>query len=67
MDYKEVINAARKCIGPYCKACPVCNGAACRNTMPGPERREAANSPLGTIRNGRRSVLIWIRFANRKS
>ena len=36
MDYKEVINAARKCIGPYCKACPVCNGAACRNTMPGP-------------------------------
>ena len=36
MDYNEAVNAARKCIGPYCKACPVCNGAACRNTMPGP-------------------------------
>lgn len=36
MDYNEVINAAKKCIGPYCKACPVCNGVACRNTMPGP-------------------------------
>ena len=36
MDYKEVIIKARDCIGPYCKACPVCNGAACRNTMPGP-------------------------------
>lgn len=36
MNYKEVIDAAKECIGPYCKACPVCNGAACRNTMPGP-------------------------------
>ena len=23
-------------MGPYCKACPVCNGRACGNTMPGP-------------------------------
>lgn len=36
MEYQEVIKNARGCIGPYCKACPVCNGAACRNTMPGP-------------------------------
>ena len=36
MEYKEVIKNARGCIGPYCKACPICNGAACRNTMPGP-------------------------------
>lgn len=36
MEYQEVIKNARSCIGPYCKACPVCNGAACRNTMPGP-------------------------------
>ena len=27
---------ARGNIGPYCKACPVCNGAACGSTMPGP-------------------------------
>ncbi|MGE4277106.1 MAG: alpha-hydroxy-acid oxidizing protein [Lawsonibacter sp.] len=36
MTYQEVIRAARECIGPYCKACPVCNGRACKNTMPGP-------------------------------
>lgn len=36
MDYQEVIKNARGNIGPYCKACPVCNGAACGNTMPGP-------------------------------
>lgn len=36
MDYQEVIKNARGNIEPYCKACPVCNGAACGNTMPGP-------------------------------
>lgn len=36
MDYQEVIKNARGDIGPYCKACPVCNGAACGSTMPGP-------------------------------
>ena len=36
MNYNEVLAAARDCIGPYCKACPVCNGRACGNTMPGP-------------------------------
>ena len=36
MEFQEVIKNARGCIGPYCKACPVCNGAACKNTMPGP-------------------------------
>ena len=36
MTYNEVLAAARGQIGPYCKACPVCNGRACGNTMPGP-------------------------------
>ena len=36
MTYQEILTAARTCIGPYCKACPVCNGRACKNTMPGP-------------------------------
>ena len=36
MTYQELLSAARGCIGPYCKACPVCNGMACKNTMPGP-------------------------------
>ena len=36
MTYQEVLAAARSCSGPYCKACPVCNGKACGSTMPGP-------------------------------
>ena len=36
MTYQEILAAARTCSGPYCKVCPVCNGRACKNTMPGP-------------------------------
>ncbi len=36
MNYNEVLAAARGNIGPYCKACPVCNGVACKNQIPGP-------------------------------
>lgn len=36
MNYDEMLQAARLSIGTKCKACPVCNGLACRNTIPGP-------------------------------
>ena len=36
MTYQDILAAARTCSGPYCKVCPVCNGRACKNTMPGP-------------------------------
>lgn len=36
MTYQDVLAAARTCSGPYCNVCPVCNGRACKNTMPGP-------------------------------
>ncbi len=36
MDYKEMLENARSNMGKLCKACPVCNGRACGNTMPGP-------------------------------
>lgn len=36
MNYKEMIENARKDMGGLCKACPVCNGKACTNTVPGP-------------------------------
>lgn len=35
MTYQEVWNNAQGNMGP-CKVCPVCNGKACRNTIPGP-------------------------------
>ena len=41
MTYQEILAAARECSGPYCKACPVCNGRACKNTMPGPGSKGA--------------------------
>ena len=34
MTYPEVLANARECIGKYCKACPVCNGVACKNQIP---------------------------------
>lgn len=36
MTYEEMLINAKSCMGPYCKACDVCNGKACRNQMPGP-------------------------------
>lgn len=43
MEYSEVIKNARTCIGPYCQACSICNGAACKNTMPGPGAKGAGD------------------------
>ena len=48
MTYQEVLAAARTCSGPYCKACPVCNGRACGNAVPGPG---AKGSGTVAIRN----------------
>ena len=48
MTYQEVLAAARTCMGPHCKSCPVCNGQACRSTMPGPG---AKGLGTGAIRN----------------
>ena len=48
MTYQEILANARTCSGPHCKACPVCNGAACKNTMPGPG---AKGIGTGAIRN----------------
>ena len=63
MDYQKVIEQARTCIGPYCKACAVCNGRACKNTMPGPGAKGIGD--VAIFRNGRRSVSIWIRSVKR--
>ncbi len=48
MNYNDALVEARNCIGKYCKACPVCNGKACGNQMPGPG---AKGSGDGAIRN----------------
>ena len=48
MTYQEILTNARTCSGPHCKACPTCNGLACKNTMPGPG---AKGIGTGAIRN----------------
>ena len=46
MDYSEILKNARECSGPYCKACPVCNGMACRTQVPGPGGKGTAATML---------------------
>lgn len=48
MLYGEVLEASRGKMGLFCKSCPVCNGVACKNQMPGPG---AKGSGDGAIRN----------------
>lgn len=43
MDYSQVLENAKKNIGPNCKVCPVCNGLGCGNTMPGPGSKAPGN------------------------
>lgn len=46
MDYNEVLQTARTKIGTKCKACPICNGVACRNTMPGPGAKGVGDTAI---------------------
>ena len=43
MNYSEVLESARSCSGPFCKVCPVCDGRACGNSMPGPGSKAPGN------------------------
>ncbi len=36
MDYNEICKNAREIFGKNCLVCPVCNGKACANNIPGP-------------------------------
>ena len=44
MNYNEMMAAARSEVGPYCKACPVCDGRACGNNIPGPGCKYPGNT-----------------------
>lgn len=46
MEYREVLEQARKHLGPYCKGCAVCNGMACRNTVPGPGAKGVGDTAI---------------------
>lgn len=63
MTYEELLENARPEMGKYCKACPVCNGKACGNQMPGPGAKGVGDTAIRNYENGRISVLIWIHSA----
>lgn len=44
MELSEMLTAARGILGPHCKACPVCNGLSCGNSMPGPGCKAPGNA-----------------------
>jgi isopentenyl diphosphate isomerase/L-lactate dehydrogenase-like FMN-dependent dehydrogenase len=46
MTYKEALEQARGEIGAYCKACPVCNGRACKNQIPGPGAKGVGDTAI---------------------
>ncbi len=46
MNYNEVLENARKNIGELCKACPVCNGVACKNKIPGPGAKGVGDTAI---------------------
>lgn len=46
MTYDEVMKIAKTCMGPYCKACDICNGRVCRNQMPGPGAKGVGDNAI---------------------
>lgn len=48
MKVEEILQKSRENMNDLCKSCPVCNGKACKNTMPGPG---AKGSGTVAIRN----------------
>ena len=57
MEYSEVLEQARKTIGPNCKVCPVCNGLGCGNLMPGPGSKAPGNGANDNYKAWRRIKL----------
>ena len=46
MTYAEVLTNARKELGGKCAACPVCNGKACGNRIPGPGAKGVGDTAI---------------------
>lgn len=46
MKYKEIMKLAKGQLGGLCLACPVCDGRACANSIPGPGSKPPGNVAL---------------------
>ena len=57
MTFDDIRAAAKPLLGGNCKACPVCNGMACRDVIPGPGAKGdvAVRAPASEL-----VLLLWI-------
>ena len=46
MTYQDIMEQARGTMGAYCKVCPVCNGRACKNQLPGPGQKVIGDTAM---------------------
>jgi isopentenyl diphosphate isomerase/L-lactate dehydrogenase-like FMN-dependent dehydrogenase len=46
MTYQELLENARAQLGKSCSACPVCNGVACKNRIPGPGAKGVGDTAI---------------------
>ncbi|WP_244834397.1 alpha-hydroxy-acid oxidizing protein [Clostridium sp. BJN0001] len=64
MNYEEVLKNASTCMGDYCKACPECNGRACKNHMPGPGSRGAKTTIAMRNYDGWKNIFVKLDTLN---
>ena len=46
MTYNDLLCSARETLGESCRACPVCDGRACRNRIPGPGAKGTGDTAI---------------------
>ena len=44
MEYREMLENAKKVMAPVCRVCKECNGRACRGEVPGSGGRDTGNT-----------------------
>lgn len=55
MTYQEMMENAKLSMGLYCKACPVCDGRACK-TRYRPGAKGVGDTAIRNYKSGRRSA-----------
>lgn len=46
LTWSEITAAAKPLVGQVCKACPVCDGRACKNSIPGPGAKGVGDTAM---------------------
>ena len=54
LTWNEITAAARPLVGQVCKACPVCDGRACKNSIPGPGAKGVGDTAIRNYEAWRR-------------